>query len=118
MADRALFVGFGIPIAGAARSAPSRLQRVHGMFGRMQSDGRIEGTTSPPRPAWRRARRLLHGPRQRGAVRRPAVRGEFAQPTIDASLIVDNFGVVPAANGVPAWAVGSAIYGEAVGKLG
>ena len=43
MADRALFVGFGQPVRGREERAVEVFNEFVGMFGRMQSDGRIEG---------------------------------------------------------------------------
>ena len=42
MADRALFIGFGIPVRGREERAVEVFNEFVGMFGRMQSDGRIE----------------------------------------------------------------------------
>ena len=42
MADRALFVGFGEPVRGREERAIEVFTDFVGMFGRMQSDGRIE----------------------------------------------------------------------------
>ena len=43
MADRALFVGFGAPVRGREERAIAVFNEFVAMFGRMQSDGRIEG---------------------------------------------------------------------------
>ena len=43
MADRALFVGFGVPVRGREERAIAVFNEFVAMFGRMQSDGRIEG---------------------------------------------------------------------------
>ncbi len=43
MADRALFVGFGTPVRGREERAIAVFNEFVAMFGRMQSDGRIEG---------------------------------------------------------------------------
>ena len=43
MADRALFVGFGNPVRGREERAIAVFNEFVAMFGRMQSDGRIEG---------------------------------------------------------------------------
>jgi hypothetical protein len=88
------------------------------MFGRMQSDGRIEGmdvTLLDAHGGELGGFFLVHG--SAGAVRALQYDEEFRRAVIDASLIVDDFGVVPAATGE---GVGSemAMYGEAVGKLG
>ena len=43
MADRALFIGFGQPVRGREERAVEVFNEFVAMFGRMQSDGRIEG---------------------------------------------------------------------------
>ena len=43
MTDRALFVGFGTPVRGREERAIEVFGEFVGMFGRMESDGRIEG---------------------------------------------------------------------------
>lgn len=43
MAEQALFVGFGEPVRGREERAIEVFNDFVGMFGRMQSDGRIEG---------------------------------------------------------------------------
>ena len=69
MADRAMFVGFGQPVRGREERAVEVFNEFVGMFGRMQADGRIEEHgRHAARPARRRPGRVLHGPRQRGAV--------------------------------------------------
>jgi hypothetical protein len=118
MADRAVFVGFGSPVRGREERAVEVFNAFVGMFGRMQSDGRIEGMDVS----------LLdpHGGELGGFF---MVRGseaqcaallddeEFRRATIDASLIVDHLGVVPAVIG-DGVAREMAMYAEAVGKVG
>jgi hypothetical protein len=117
MADRALFIGFGNPVRGREERAVQVFGEFVEMFGRMQSDGRIESMDVS----------LLdpHGGELGGFF---MARGsdaqcaalvddeEFRRAVIDAGLIVENLGVVPAVVGE---AVGRemAMYGEAVGKL-
>ena len=43
MSDRALFIGFGSPVRGREERAIEVFNEFVGMFGRMQSEGRIEG---------------------------------------------------------------------------
>src|SRR6478735_7246796 len=118
MADRALFVGFGVPVRGREERAIAVFNDFVAMFGRMQSDGRIEGVDIALLDA--------HGGDlggfflvQGSADQCAALQNneEFRRAVIDASLIVENFGVVPAVTGE---GVGPemAKYGEAVGKLG
>ena len=83
MADRALFVGFGAPVRGREERAIDVFGELVAMLGRMQGEGRDRGHGRvPPRPPRRGPRRLLHGPRQRGAVRR-ADRGRRVPPDVD-----------------------------------
>jgi hypothetical protein len=118
MADRALFVGFGMPVRGREERAIAVFNEFAAMFGRMQADGRIEGMDVTLLDA--------HGGElggfflvQGSAEQCSALQNdeEFRRAVIDASLIVDDLGVVPATTGE---GVGPemAMYGEAVGKLG
>jgi hypothetical protein len=118
MADRALFIGFGPPVRGREERAVQVFNEFVHMFGRMQSDGRIEGmdvTLLDPHGGDLGGFFMVHGSEAQCA----ALPGdeEFRRATIDATLIVDNFGVVPAATGE---GVGRemAMYTEAVGKVG
>jgi hypothetical protein len=118
MADRALFIGFGPPVRGREERAVQVFNEFVQMFGRMQSDGRIEGmdvTLLDPHGGDLGGFFMVHGSEAQCA----ALPGdeEFRRATIDATLIVDNFGVVPAATGE---GVGRemAMYTEAVGKVG
>jgi hypothetical protein len=117
MADRALFIGFGNPVRGREERAIAVFNEFVAMLGRMQSDGRIEAvdvTLLDP-----------HGGdlggffRAHGSVEQCAALSnddEFRRAVIDAGLIVENIGVVPAATGER---VGQqmAMYVEALGKL-
>jgi hypothetical protein len=118
MADRALFVGFGNPVRGREERAIAVFNEFVAMFGRMQSDGRIEGmdvTLLDPHGGDLGGFFLVHGSAEQCAALQSDE--EFRRAAIDASLIVENFGVVPAATGE---GVGSemAMYGEAVAKVG
>jgi hypothetical protein len=118
MTDRALFVGFGAPVRGREERAIEVFGEVVGMFGRMQSDGRIAGmdvTLLRPHGGDLGGFFLVHGSEDQCAAL--ADDEEFRRAVIDATLIVDNFGVVPAVTGDE---VGTemAMYTEAVAKVG
>jgi hypothetical protein len=118
MTDRALFVGFGAPVRGREERAIEVFGEVVGMFGRMQSDGRIAGmdvTLLRPHGGDLGGFFLVHGSEDQCAAL--ADDEEFRRATIDAALIVENFGVVPAVTGE---GVGRemAMYSEAVAKVG
>lgn len=118
MTDRALFVGFGAPVRGREERAVEVFGEFVEMFGRMQSDGRIEGTDVAlldPHGGELGGFFMVHGSADQCAAL--GNDEEFRRACIDATLIVDNFGVVPAATGE---GVGQemAMYSEAVGKVG
>jgi len=118
MADRALFIGFGQPVRGREERAVEVFNEFVGMSGRMQSDGRIESmdvTLLDPHGGDLGGFFMLHGSEAQCSALQ--MDEEFRRACIDANLIVENFGVVPAATGE---AVGSemAMYIEAVKKVG
>jgi hypothetical protein len=118
MADRAMFVGFGQPVRGREERAIEVFNEFVGMFGRMQSDGRIESmdvTLLDPHGGELGGFFLVQGSAEQCSAL--SMDEEFRRACIDASLIVENFGVVPAASGA---AVGEemANYAEAVRKVG
>ncbi len=118
MADRALFIGFGQPVRGREERAVEVFNEFVAMFGRMQSDGRIEGmdvTLLEPHGGDLGGFFLLHGTGDQCAAL--MMDEEFRRASIDAGLIVDNFGVV---GGVTGEAVGNemAMYAEALTKVG
>ena len=118
MADRALFIGFGGPVRGREERAVEVFNEFVEMFGRMQSDGRIAGmevSLLDPHGGDLGGFFMVHGSETQCAALPNDE--EFRRATIDASLIVDNFGVVPATTGE---AVGTemAMYTEAVKKVG
>ena len=118
MADRALFIGFGSPVRGREERAIEVFNEFVGMCGRMQSDGRIEGmdvALLDPHGGDLGGFFMVHGSEAQCAAL--AMDEEFRRACIDAGLIVENFGVVPAATGE---AVGGqmALYSEAVKKVG
>jgi hypothetical protein len=118
MADRALFIGFGQPVRGREERAVEVFNEFVGMFGRMQSDGRIERmdvALLDPHGGDLGGFFMVHGSQDQCAAL--PMDEEFRRASIDATLIVENFGVVPAATGE---AVGDemAMYIEAVKKVG
>ena len=118
MADRALFVGFGQPVRGREERAIEVFNEFVGMFGRMQSDGRIEGMDVcllDPHGGDLGGFFMVYGSAAQCATLTNDE--EFRRASIDASLIVENFGVVPAVTGE---GVGRemGLYSEAVGKVG
>jgi hypothetical protein len=117
MQDRAVFIGFGQPVRGREERAVEVFNEFVGMCGRMQTDGRIEGmdvTLLDPHGGDLGGFFLLHGsPEQCSALQMDE---EFRRACIDASLIVENFGVVPAASGA-AVAEEMKRYTEALGKV-
>jgi hypothetical protein len=118
MADRALFVGFGLPVRGREERAVEVFNEFVGMCGRMQSDGRIERmdvTLLDPHGGDLGGFFMLHGSDEQCAAL--PTDDEFRRAMTDAGLIVENLGVVPAVTGE---GVGRemAIYNEAVRKVG
>jgi len=118
MPDRALFIGFGQPVRGREERAVDVFNEFVGMFGRMQADGRIEDmevTLLDPHGGDLGGFFMVHGSEEQCAALN--MDEEFRRACIDAGLIVENFGVVPAVTGE---AVGEemAMYIEAVKKVG
>ena len=118
MTDRALFVGFGAPVRGREERAIEVFGEFVGMLGRMQSDGRISGmdvSLLDPHGGDLGGFFMVHGTTEQCAALPNDE--EFRRACIDAALIVENFGVVPAVTGE---AVGGemAMYSEAVAKVG
>ena len=118
MTDRALFVGFGAPVRGREERAVEVFGEFVEMFGRMQSDGRIAAmdvSLLDPHGGDLGGFFMVHGSESQCAAL--ANDEEFRRASVDATLIVDNFGVVPAVTGE---AVGRemGIYGDAVKKVG
>jgi hypothetical protein len=118
MADRAMFVGFGQPVRGREERAVEVFNEFVGMFGRMQSNGRIEDldvTLLDPHGGDLGGFFMVHGTAEQCSAL--AMDEEFRRACIDASLIVENFGVVPAATGAGV-AEEMTMYTEAVAKVG
>ncbi len=118
MADRALFVGFGEPVRGREERAIEVFNDFVGMFGRMQSDGRIEGMEVcllDPHGGDLGGFFMVHGSQAQCSALNDDE--EFRRAVIDATLIAENFGVVPARTGE---AVGPemGMYTEAIKKVG
>jgi len=118
MAERAVFVGFGQPVRGREERAIDVFNEFVALLGRMQGDGRIEGMDVcllDPHGGDLGGFFMIHGSAQQcGALNEDE---EFRRAATDASLIVENFGIVPARTGE---SVGQemAIYTEAVRKVG
>jgi hypothetical protein len=118
MADRALFIGFGEPVRGREERAIEVFGEFVAMFERMRSDGRIEGldvALLDPHGGDLGGFFLVHGDEAQCAAL--TADEEFRRATIDASLIVERFGVVPAMTGD---GVGRemGMYADAVKKVG
>ena len=118
MPDRAVFVGFGQPVRGREERAVDVFNDFVGMFGRMAADGRIadmDVTLLDPHGGDLGGFFMVHGSAEQCSAL--MMDEEFRRACVDANLIVDNFGVVPAATGQ---AVGDemAMYIEAVRKVG
>jgi hypothetical protein len=118
MADHALFVGFGLPVRGREERAVDVFNEFVEMLGRMQSDGRIDSmdvALLDPHGGELGGFFMVHGDEAQCAALPNDP--EFRRAMVDASLIVENLGVVPAVTGE---GVGRemAIYSEAVKKVG
>ena len=118
MPDRAVFIGFGQPVRGREERAVDVFNDFVGMFGRMAADGRIADmsvTLLDPHGGDLGGFFMVHGSAEQCSAL--MMDEEFRRACTDANLIVDNFGVVPAATGQ---AVGDemAMYIEAVRKVG
>ena len=119
MADRSVFIGFGVPVRGREERAVKVFGEFLALCSRMQTDGRIESsdvTLLDPHGGELGGFFMLNGSEDQCAALVNSDE-EFRRATIDATLIVENFGVVLARSGE---AVGPemALYGEAVAKLG
>ena len=118
MPDRAVFIGFGQPVRGREERAIEVFNDFVGMFGRMAADGRIEDmdvTLLDPHGGELGGFFMVHGSAEQCTALQ--MDEEFRRACIDANLIVDDFGVVPAATGA-AVAEEMTMYAEAVQKVG
>jgi hypothetical protein len=118
MADRALFVGFGEPVRGREERAIEVFNEWVGMLGRMQSEGRIEGmdvSLLDPHGGDLGGFFQINGTAEQCSAL--ANDEEFRRAVVDATMIVDKFGVIPAVTGE---GVGREmqLYAEAVSKVG
>jgi hypothetical protein len=118
VAERALFIGFGVPVRGREERAVAVFNQFVEMFGRLAADGRIESmdvTLLDPHGGDLGGFFMVHGTAEQCA----ALPGdeEFRRAMIDAGLVVDNFGVVGAVTGD---AVGAemALYTQAIAEVG
>jgi hypothetical protein len=118
MADRALFVGWGEPVRGREERAVEVFNEWVGMLGRKQSEGQIEGmdvTLLDPHGGELGGFFQIHGSADQCAALQND--DEFRRAVIDATLIVEKFGVVPAVTGEGV-SREMELYGEAVSKVG
>ena len=118
MPDRAVFIGFGQPVRGREERAVDVFNEFVGMCGRMQADGRIEDmdvTLLDPHGGDLGGFFMVHGSEEQCSALQ--MDEEFRRACLDATLIVDNFGVVPAATGA-AVAEEMTMYTEALKKVG
>jgi hypothetical protein len=95
MADRMLFVGWGATIAGREERALEVFNEAIGFYGRCQQEGRIESfdvILLEPHGGGLQGYVELHGSADRLASLREAE--DFQRLLADASLIVDELGVV------------------------
>ena len=95
MADRMLFIGWGKTIAGREERALEVFNEAIGFYGRCQQEGRIESfdvILLEPHGGGLQGYAELHG----SADQLAALRGdeEFRRIMLDASLIVDELGLV------------------------
>jgi hypothetical protein len=118
MADRALFIGFGASVRGREERAVEVFNEFVAMFERMRSDGRIESmevSLLDPHGGDLGGFFMVYGSEAQCAAL--VNDEEFRRASIDANLIVDNFGVVPAVTG-EAVSREMAMYVEAIQKVG
>jgi hypothetical protein len=118
MADRALFIGFGEPVRGREERAIEVFGQFVGMFGRMQSDGRIEGMEVcllDPHGGELGGFFLVAG-NEAQCASLPNDE-EFRRAMTDAGLIVEKLGVVPGRTGEGVNQE-MGMYAEAVRKVG
>ena len=118
MADRALFVGWGEPVHGREERSVEVFNEWVGMLGRMQSEGRIEGmdvTLLDPHGGDLGGFFQIHGTAEQCAALMNDE--EFRRAVLDATMIVEKFGVVPAVTGEGV-SREMQMYAEAVVKVG
>ena len=95
MADSVLFIGWGTPVRGREERALEVFDESIGLYGRMQQEGRIEdfdiALLSPHGGGLNGYVALRGSAQQVAAVREDP---EFRRVMVDASLIVDDLGLV------------------------
>jgi len=95
MADSVLFIGWGTPVRGREERALEVFDESIGLYGRMQQEGRIEdfdvALLSPHGGGLNGYVALRGSAQQVAAVREDP---EFRRVMVDASLIVDELGLV------------------------
>ncbi len=117
MADNVLFIGWGENVRGREERGLEVFNEALGMYGRMQQEGRIEKfdvCLLTPHGGGLGGCILLHGTEEQlSSVR---VDPEFQRNLVDASMIVDELGVVPGYinEGI---APQMALYQEAIAKV-
>ena len=118
MADRAVFIGFGQPVRGREERAVEVFNEFVGMFGRMQADGRIEDldvTLLQAHGGDLNGFFMVHGSAEQCSALQ--IDEEFERALNDATLIVENLGVVSAVTGTGV-AEQMTMYTEALQKVG
>ena len=118
MADRALFVGWGEPVRGREERALEVFNDWVGMLGRKQEAGEIEGmdaTLLDPHGGELGGFFQIYGSAEQCAALQNDE--EFRRAVVDATLIVEKFGVVPAVTGEGV-SREMGIYAEAIAKVG
>ena len=118
MADRAVFIGFGQPVRGREERAVEVFNEFVGMFGRMQADGRIEDldvTLLQAHGGDLNGFFMVHGSAEPCSALQ--IDEEFERALNDATLIVENLGVVSAVTGTGV-AEQMTMYTEALQKVG
>jgi len=116
MADRLLFIGWGVPVRGREQRALEVFNDSVGLYGRMQQDGRIDSfdvTLLSPNASLNGFAQLKGNAGQIAAVQEDE---EFIRVITDASLIVEDLSVIRgyANEGVAAQ---MGIYAEAIAKV-
>lgn len=97
MADAGLFIGWGAVARGREQEAVELFNEILGYYGRLQEEGEIESFEPvflEPHGGDLSGFVLLRGDAEKIAAIR--VSDEFAQFSIRAAIVVDNFGVVGA----------------------
>ena len=117
MADRVLFIGWGQTVRGREERALEVFNETMGLYGRLQQEGRIEKfdvCLLEPHGGGLDGFIALHGDEQQLASVRTDP--EFQRNMVDASLIVDELGVIDGYVG-EGIAGQMAMYQEAVAKV-